>query len=76
MDSGHQNYLLYDTKTHFLMRFETFGDVDTECLSNEKIDTSIDELFRKNVPNFKKYIKPFSGYLGYLFLFLFLLFFF
>ena len=58
LDSGHQNYLLYDTNKHTLQRFETFGDADTECLSNENIDECIDDLFRKNVKNFNRYIKP------------------
>jgi hypothetical protein len=58
LDSGHQNYLLYDKDTHILRRFETFGDVDTECLSNARIDECIDELFRNNVKKFKEYVKP------------------
>jgi hypothetical protein len=58
LDSGHQNYLLYDKDNHTLRRFETFGDVDTECLSDENIDKSINDLFTKNVKSFKNYIKP------------------
>ena len=46
---GHANYLLFDKTKKTLERFESFGKVDSECISDETIDSKIKELFKKNL---------------------------
>jgi len=59
---GHANYLLFDKTKKTLERFESFGKVDSECISDELIDTKIPELFRENLKDTEyadfTYIKP------------------
>lgn len=59
---GHANYLLFDKTKKTLERFESFGKVDTECISDELIDKKIPELFKENLKDTEyanfTYIKP------------------
>ena len=58
---GHANYLLFDKVLKTLERFESFGEVTGNCISDTDVDIKIEELFRENLPyeykNFR-YIRP------------------
>jgi hypothetical protein len=61
-DFGHANYLLFDKKKKTLERFESFGKVDSECISDEEIDSKLKKLFEQNLQNTEyanfTYMKP------------------
>lgn len=61
-DFGHANYLLFDKKKKTLERFESFGKVDSECISDGEIDSKLKKLFEDNLRNTEyanfTYLKP------------------
>ena len=60
IDSGHANYMLYDTKNKTLERFETFGKVISTCLNPPDLDKDIFELFSSKLGNDITYYPPLS----------------
>ena len=61
-DFGHANYLLFDKKNKTLERFESFGKVDSDCISDGEIDAKIKKLFEDNLKGTEyadfTYMKP------------------
>ena len=62
LDSGHANYMLYDSKLKSLERFETFGKINSVCINPPNLDKQILELFVKKFGNdfIQNYYTPLS----------------
>ena len=58
---GHATYLIYDLHNQIMERFDSIGNVNSECLKAKDVDEKIKLLF-KNKFNIKKYLKPFIKY--------------
>lgn len=57
---GHANYMIYDSKTKSLERYEPLGLTFSKCITLVNLDNEIKKLFDENMgKNFiKKYYKP------------------
>jgi hypothetical protein len=62
LDSGHANYMLYDSKLKSLERFETFGKINSVCINPPNLDKKILELFVEKFGSdfIKNYYTPLS----------------
>ena len=57
---GHANYMIYDSKTKSLERYEPLGLTFSKCISTSNLDKEIKKLFDQNMGEefVKKYYKP------------------
>lgn len=58
LDSGHANYMLYDSVNKSLERFESFGKVISTCLNPPDLDIQIFELFKSKLGSDLVYYPP------------------
>jgi len=49
LSGGHANFLVYDSKTKEMERFEPNGSMDGECYTHPEMDAKIKRLFNENV---------------------------